>query len=88
MGVGVQAQGRQLQLAVERPLVERFDIDQLVPEVVRPGVDLAAGQGIEHEGVVGVRAVADADLAGGYLSWLLQLFPRFPERCRVVSSKP
>ena len=65
MGVGVQAQGRQFQLAAERPAIERFDIDQFVPEDVRSGVDLAAGQGVEHEGIVGVGAMADADLQEG-----------------------
>ena len=64
MGVGVQAQGRQFQLAAERPAIERFDIHQFVPELVRSGVDLAAGQGVEHEGIVGVGAMADADLQG------------------------
>ena len=65
MGIGVQAQGRQFQLAAECPAIERFDIDQFVPEEVRPGVDLAAGQGVEHEGVVGVGAMADTDLQAG-----------------------
>ena len=61
MGVGVKADGGQFQFAGEGPAVERFDIDQLVDEAIRPGVDLARGQGVEHEGIVGVGAVADAD---------------------------
>ena len=61
MGVGVQADGRQFQLAAEGPAVERLDIDQLVLEAVAAGVDLALGQGVEHEGVVGVGAMAHAD---------------------------
>ena len=65
MGIGVQAQGRQFQLAAERPAIERFDIHQFVPEDVRSGVDLAAGQGIEHERIVGVGTMADVDLQAG-----------------------
>ena len=66
IGVGVQADGRQLQLAGEGAAVERFDIDQLVAEFVIAGVDLAVGQGVEHEGVVRIGAMADADqLADG-----------------------
>ena len=67
VGVGVQADGGQLQLALEGPAVERFDIDQLVRELEIAGVDLVVRQGVEHEGVVGIGAVADADerLGGG-----------------------
>ena len=61
MGVGVQADGRQFQLAVKGPAVERFDIDQFVLEAIAAGVELALGQGVEHEGVVGIGAMADAD---------------------------
>ena len=57
----MQADGGQLQLAGEGAAVERFDIDQLVDELVRAGVDLAVGQRVEHERVVGIGAVADAD---------------------------
>ena len=60
----MNAEGRQLQLAVNGPAVERFDVDQLVLEAVRSGVDFALRQGIEHERVVGIGAMADADQAG------------------------
>ncbi len=60
----MQAQGRQFQFALERSLVERLDIDQLVPELVRRSVDLAASQGIEHEGIVSIRAVSYTDQYG------------------------
>ena len=35
--------------------------DQLVHELDMAGVDLVVRQGVEHERVVGVRAMADAD---------------------------
>src|SRR5262249_11354838 len=46
----------------ERAAVERLDIDKFVPEEVVARIDLVLREGVEHEGVVGVRAVADADL--------------------------
>jgi hypothetical protein len=61
VGVGVDADGGDLKLAVEGAAVERLDVLQLVAKVAVPGVELVVGQGVEHEGVVGVRAVADAD---------------------------
>ena len=51
----------------ERPAVERLDVLQFVHELQVAGVDLVVGQGVEHEGVVRVRAVADAD----QLLWLV-----------------
>ena len=45
----------------KRPAVERLDVDQLVRELVVARVDLVVRQGVEHERVVGVGAVADAD---------------------------
>ena len=61
IGVGVQADGRQFQLAGKGPAVERFDIDQLVLESVAAGIDLAVGQGMKHEGIVRIGTMADAD---------------------------
>ena len=66
-GVGVDADRGQLQLALERAAVERLDVDQLVRELVVAGVDLVVRQGVEHEGVVRVGAVADADQLLGQL---------------------
>ena len=55
---------------LKRPAVERLDVDQLVRELVAPRVDAVVRQGVEHERVVGVGAVADADelfgLRGGH----------------------
>ena len=61
IGVGVQADGRQFQLAGKGAAVERFDVDQLVLEGVAAGIDFSVGQGMKHEGVVRIGTVADAD---------------------------
>ncbi len=61
MGVGMNADGRQFQLAGKRPAIERFDIHQLMPKLIRPGIDLAVGQRVEHERIVRVRTMPDAD---------------------------
>ena len=66
-GVGVDAQRGELQLGPERAAVERLDVDQLVRELVLAGVDLVLRQGVEHEGVVRVGAMADADQFLGQL---------------------
>jgi hypothetical protein len=57
----MQADGRQLQFARERPPVQRLDIHQLVHELVWPGLDLVVGQGVKHERIIGIRAMPDAD---------------------------
>jgi hypothetical protein len=61
IGVAVQANGRQFEFARECTAIERLDVDQLVRELKLAGVDLAVGKGVEHERVVGVGAVADAN---------------------------
>ena len=61
VGVGVNAHGRQFQLALEGAAIERLDVDQFVREAIAARIDFALGQGIEHEGVVGIGTVADAD---------------------------
>ena len=60
-GVSVDAQRGEFQLGLERPAVERFDVDQLVGEIVAAGLDLVLGQGVKHEGIVRIGAMADAD---------------------------
>ena len=76
VGIGVQAEGRQLQFAREGPAVERLDIDQLVLEAEAARVDLVLRQGVEHERVVGVGAVADAnELLGSWNERPKQLEP-------------
>ena len=60
-GVGVDGQGRDLELAGLRPAVEALDVVEHLDDLEPSRVDLAGGQAVEHEGVVGVRAVADPD---------------------------
>ena len=59
--VGVEADGRNLQFAAQRPAVERFNVLQFVTELKVAGVELVVGEGVEHEGVVGVGTVTDRD---------------------------
>ena len=49
-----------LQLGSEGPLVQRFDVAELMHVLERARVELAFGQGVEHERVVRVRAVGDS----------------------------
>src|SRR3989304_157323 len=64
--VGVEADGGELQLGAERAAIERLDIDQFVGQLVVARVNLALGQRVKNEGIIRVRAVADADqLPGG-----------------------
>src|SRR6185295_19673368 len=45
----------------ERGLVEGLDVAQLVSDLEAGDVEEPLGQGVEHEGVVRIRAVRDAD---------------------------
>ena len=49
----------------EGAAVEGLDVLELVDEAEAAGVELVVGQGVEHEGVVGVGAVPDPDRAAG-----------------------
>ena len=60
--VRVQRDRRHLEPALERPLVQRLDVLQDVLELEAARIDLARGEAPEHEGVVGIRAVAEPDL--------------------------
>ncbi len=60
ISVSVNAHGRKFQFTGERAAVERFNVNQLVPKFVRPGVDFAVGQSVEHERIVRIRTMADA----------------------------
>ena len=61
VGVGVNRDRRDLELAAHRALVEALDVLQLV-DVGQPfGIDLPGGERVEHERVVRVRAVGDVD---------------------------
>ena len=62
--VGGERDRGDLELALERPVVERLDVLQDVLELEAARVDLAGGEGPEHERVVGVGAVAEVDQHG------------------------
>ena len=59
--VRVQRDGGHLEPALERPLVQRLDVPQDVLELEPARVDAARGEAPEHERVVGVGAMAEAD---------------------------
>src|SRR5262249_39904837 len=82
------ADGGHLEFAPERPAVERLDVLQLVAEAQVAGVELVVGQGVEHEGVVGVGAVADGDelLRHGALPVRGQFACAWARNRRVTSS--
>src|SRR5262249_39115352 len=61
VGVSMQAECRQFEFARKGPPVERFDIDKLMFKTVWSAVDLIFGESVEHEGIVRVRAVPDAN---------------------------
>ena len=62
----MQAEGGEFEFALKGSAVEGFDIYQFVLEAIAAGIDFVLGQGIEHEGVVGIGAMPHADeLAGG-----------------------
>ena len=42
-------------------LVQRFDVLQFVDEAVVPGIDFVVGECVEHERIVGVGGVSDAN---------------------------
>jgi hypothetical protein len=51
--------GGHLQLGPQRPLVQRFDIGELVNVLKIAGVELALGEGVKHERVIRIGAVGD-----------------------------
>jgi len=61
VGVGVERDRGDLQLAGEGAAVQRLDVGQLVHVATVAGVDLALRHRPEHEGVIGIGAVRDAD---------------------------
>jgi hypothetical protein len=85
-GVGVDAEGGELELAGEGAAVERFDVHQLVRELVPARVEAVVREGVEHERVVGVGAVPDADellfLGGNHAKLLRQM--RRPVRNKPI----
>ena len=59
--VGGGGNGRDFQLGGARPAVQRLDVLQHVRDLDARNRHLARGEGIEHEGIVGVGAMADPD---------------------------
>src|SRR5260370_7202588 len=57
----MNADSGHFQLALEGTAIEGLDVLQLVAEGQLARVDLVVGEGVEHEGVAGVGAVADGD---------------------------
>jgi hypothetical protein len=59
--IGMDADGGHLQFAAQRPAIECLDVLQFMAEIEVAGVQLVVRQRVEHEGVVGVGAVAHGD---------------------------
>ena len=57
----MEREGRHLEPSFERPFVQRLDVPEDVLELEAAGVDRAGGERPEHERVVGIGAVAEAD---------------------------
>ena len=66
IGIGVERDGGDVVNAVALPrlLVQRLNVAERVGEAQAGNAHLVGGQRIEHEGVVGVGTVRDADLTG------------------------
>ena len=62
--VGVQRDRGDLELAGQRAPIQRLDVGELVRVATATGVDLPARHCPEHEGIVGVGTVGDANDTG------------------------
>jgi hypothetical protein len=66
VGVGVEGDGGDVvEGLVDGAVIEGLDIGEGVGELVARDANLVGGEAVEHEGVVGVGAVGDADLLNG-----------------------
>jgi len=66
VGIGVEADGGDIvKGVVDGALVQRLDVGERVRELEAGNTHLVSGEAIEHEGVVGVRAVGDLDFLDG-----------------------
>ncbi len=63
--VGVERERAHLEPPLERPLVQGLDVAEHVLELEVPGFDEPLRERPEHERVVGIRAVSEADQHGG-----------------------
>ena len=64
VGVGVEGDRGDGELPLHGATVERLDVGELVSERDPLGVDASLGERVEHEGIVGIRAVGDGDRLG------------------------
>ena len=67
-GIRVQRDRCRFQPALERPLVQRLDVLEHLLEAKAARVDRTRRERPEHEGVVGIRAVAEPDQHGARLA--------------------
>ena len=66
VGIGVEADGRDVVVGVvDGALVKCLDVGERVGELEAGNAHLVGGQAVEHEGVVGVRAVGNLDFLNG-----------------------
>jgi hypothetical protein len=63
-GIGGGRDRGHLEVPGARAAVERLDVLDHVLDLETRGPDLAGGERVEHEGVVGIGAVADTDQHG------------------------
>ena len=66
VGIGVDGDGGDFQFATQGALVEALDVLENVLELVGSGGKFIAGQGIEHECVVGIGRMSQAKKNGGW----------------------
>jgi len=71
VGVCVDGDRGDLELRAQGALIERFDILQLVDVAQVAGIDFPFGERVEHERVVGIRAMGDVDGGGHCGGWWL-----------------
>ena len=66
VGISVEADGGDIvEGIVDGALVERLNVGQGVGELEAGNAHLVGGEAVEHEGIVGVRAVGDLDFLDG-----------------------
>ncbi len=61
VGVGVERDGGHVDLAFESEAIEALDVVQDLHHLVAGGRHASAGEAVEHEGIVGIRAVPHPD---------------------------
>ena len=59
--IGVNGDGGDFQFAGSGPLVQGLDVLQHVLELIRAAVQQVLGQAVEHEGVVRIRGMSEAE---------------------------